>query len=148
MSATSQRHPSMWLLTPAAEKLFQNAKDQIYKIKLTASGRNSVASKNKKSKESGGGMRRLIPVLEENPKWRLLHEVLTNIEEKWNAKQEEERKKMKKKAQRGNNGPYDEGKTSGGAKVLVMVKDERTLEAIQSYLKGKKEPCSYDGYVI
>jgi DNA excision repair protein ERCC-4 len=94
----SARNPSLWLLTPAADRLFRIAKKRIYTIipsKPTAKNPNPVS--------------RLQPILEVNPKWRLLHQVLTEIERKSKDRQ-------------------------GGARVLVMVKDERTLESIKSYL--------------
>lgn len=52
--------------------------------------------------------------MEVNPKWKLLHQILTEIEKK--SKDVE-----------------------GGPRVLVMVKDERTLETIKSYLVDGSE---------
>ena len=99
MSAAS-KHPSMWLLTPAADVLFRKAKERIYRLEIkkpTASIPNPVG--------------RLIPVLEENPKWRLLKKVLEEIEE--------------------NENKHEEGRPFA---TLVMLKDERTLDGVRSYL--------------
>lgn len=105
MSAAS-RHPAMWLLTPAADLLFRRAKERIYTIKR---GKPTAAVPQPVGK--------LVPVLEENPKWRLLRKVLTEIEEA-------EAKRKKKK-------------TSSFARqstIVVMVKDDRTVDAVRSYL--------------
>jgi DNA excision repair protein ERCC-4 len=90
----------MWLLTPAADLLFRKAKERIYNIQHkqpTAQIPNPVS--------------KLKPVLEENPKWRLLKKVLDEIQEK-EAKREHIRP----------------------ATILVMVKDERTVDAVRAYL--------------
>jgi DNA excision repair protein ERCC-4 len=97
----SARFPSLWLLTPAAERLFTVAKERIYRVVVpdpTAKHSNPLPQ--------------IVPVLEENPKWKLLHQVLSEIEEK-NRDTE--------------------------VRVLVMVKDERTLETIKSYLLDGRE---------
>ena len=101
----SARTPSLWLLTPAADRLFKIAKQRIYNIiptKPTAKNPNPVS--------------RLKPVLEENPKWKLLHQILTEIEKK--SKDED---------------------SDSDARILVMVKDERTLDTIKSYLLDGKD---------
>jgi len=107
MSAAS-RHPSMWLLTPAADLLFRTAKERIYTISVP-----------KPTKKVPKPVAKLKPILEENPKWRLLRKLLDEIQEDYEGK--------KKSA--------DDGPTN----VLVMVKDERTLEALKSYLVDGKE---------
>ena len=106
MSAAS-RHPSMWLLTPAADLLFRTAKERIYTITVP-----------KPTKKVPKPVAKLQPILEENPKWRLLRKVLEEIEQ-----------------------DYQENKSSaeGPTNVLVMVNDERTLEALRSYLVEGKE---------
>ena len=107
MSAAS-RHPSMWLLTPAADLLFRTAKERIYTVVVP-----------KPTKKVPKPVAKLKPVLEENPKWRLLRKVLDEIQEDYEVK-----KSLK------DDGPVN---------VLVMVKDERTLEALSSYLVDGKE---------
>lgn len=109
MSAAS-RHPSMWLLTPAADLLFRTAKERIYTIVVP-----------KPTKKVPKPVAVLKPVLEENPKWRLLRKILDEIQEDYEGK---------KKSVDGNDGPVN---------VLVMVKDERTLDALKSYLVDGKE---------
>jgi DNA excision repair protein ERCC-4 len=110
MGAAS-RNPSMWLLMPAADMLFRKAKERIYKVEQgrpTAKVAKPVA--------------KLKPVLEETPKWKLLRQVLGEI-------QEEEVKKKETKNESGNS-----NLEAGPVNVLVMVKDEKTVEAIRAYL--------------
>ncbi len=102
----SARTPSLWLLTPAADHLFKTAKERIFTIvKPKATPKNSKP------------VAQLRPILEVNPKWRLLHHVLSEIEHK----------------------SKDDGNTKEDIRVLVMVKDQRTLETIKSYLVDGKE---------
>jgi len=104
-NSAGARHPSMWLLTPSAERLFKTAKARIYKIeagKPTASVPKPVS--------------RLVPVLEENPKWRLLKTILTEIKEKEEAKKK------------------DQTALAPPTTILVMVKDSSTLRSLRQYL--------------
>eukprot|EP00977_Amphora_coffeiformis_P017512 scaffold5771_cov171-Amphora_coffeaeformis.AAC.29 len=106
LSAAS-RYPSLWLLTPAADMLFRQAKERLYRI-----------VRSKPTKKEPNPPAKLETILEENPKWKLLQQVLTEI------RQEYEKQEVK-----------PEGPTT----ILVMVKDDRTLETLKSYLKdGKK----------
>jgi DNA excision repair protein ERCC-4 len=107
MSAAS-RHPSMWLLTPAADVLFRKAKERIYTIHR----RNPTA-------KIPNPVGKLIPVLEENPKWRLLKKVLGEIQ------------------QEGEDKPGNPDRRP--ATILVMVKDERTVDAVRAYLVDGKD---------
>ena len=117
--SASSRTPSMWLMTPAGENVFRLAKERVYRVvnagKRSASGANISVG-------------RLLPVLEENPKERLLQQVLTEIENRWHAK--------KTQQDGGKSGKFND--TSGN--VLLMVKDEATLESIRVYLSvgGKR----------
>jgi DNA excision repair protein ERCC-4 len=90
----------MWLLSPAAEVLFKKAKERIYMIKK---GKSTALVPNPVS--------RLIPVLEGNPKWNLLGNLLGRI--------------RNEESQFGRKRP---------ATVLIVVKDERTAEGVRSYL--------------
>lgn len=99
MSASS-RHPSMWLLTPAANIMFKKAKERIY-----------VIEKRKPTAKVPNPVSRLRPVLEENPKWRLLKKILFEI-------QQAEKKK--------------EG--AGNATILIMCRDEQTVDTVKTYL--------------
>ncbi|VEU40547.1 unnamed protein product [Pseudo-nitzschia multistriata] len=104
MSAAS-RHPAMWLLTPAADLLFRRAKERIYKVhrpKPTETIPNPVG--------------KLIPVLEVNPKWKLLKNVLLEIKE------------IESK------GEQSSTLREQPATILVVVKDERTVDAVKSFL--------------
>jgi DNA excision repair protein ERCC-4 len=98
----SNRTPSLWLLTPAADRLFKLAKERIYTVVQT-----------KASKKNSGPIHRLQLTLEVNPKWRLLHQVLSEIQKKLTDGRE--------------------------ARVLVMVNDERTLQTVKSYLVDGKD---------
>eukprot|EP00536_Pseudo-nitzschia_multiseries_P018826 jgi/Psemu1/230429/e_gw1.3188.4.1 len=104
MSAAS-RHPAMWLLTPAADLLFRRAKERIYTMKRPDPTR-----------EVPRPVGKLVPVLEENPKWRLLKNVLLEIEELETTKREQ---------------PSDHRTATT---ILVVVKDERTVDAVKSFL--------------
>lgn len=91
--SAASRNPSMWLLTPAAEVLFKKAKERIYRIES-----------------------KLVPVLEENPKWRLLKTVLSEIK---NIEREKTRRRS--------------------ATILVMAKDERSVETLREYLVNGRD---------
>jgi len=110
MSAAS-RNPAMWLLTPAADLLFRRAKERIYTV-----------HRPEPTRDVPRPLGKLVPVLEENPKWRLLKTVLEEIrevEEEKGAETETETEIT------------DRGTAST---ILVMVKDERTVDALKSFL--------------
>ena len=69
---------------------------------------------------------KLQRVLEEKPKERLLHQVLTEIENRWSSKQ--------RKTQEGKEDGSPPFTPSASANVLLMVKDERALQSIRSFL--------------
>lgn len=99
-NSASARHPSLWMLTPAAERIFSKAKDRVYQIRPgqpTAKVPNPLST--------------LVPVLEENPKWRLLRKVLGEIRDE----------------------TRDE--TLRQPTVLVLVKEEKTVEDLKDYLR-------------
>jgi DNA excision repair protein ERCC-4 len=99
MSATS-RYPAMWLTTPAADLLYRKAKERMY---ILQRGKPTAAVPNP--------MSRLKPVLEENPKWRLLKQVLHEIRQE-EAKQQ----------------------SALQSTILVLVREERSAHAIRQYL--------------
>jgi DNA excision repair protein ERCC-4 len=99
--SAASRHPSMWLLTPAADMLFRKAKERLYTL-----------IKPKATKKVPNPVAKLKPVLEENPKWRLLRHIIKEIHEDYSKKT----------------------KTLGPVNVLIMVKDERTVADVRSYL--------------
>lgn len=109
-SSAMSRYPAMWLLTPAADLLFRKAKERIYKI-----------HRPKPTEDVPEPMGKLIPVLEENPKWRLLKKVLLEIEEI-------ESKRQQSVSRRGQ-----------PAIIMVVVKDERTVETVNSYLVNGRD---------
>ena len=105
MSAVS-RHPAMWLLTPTADLLFRRAKERIYKIRRP-----------KPTEDVPQPVGKLVPILEENPKWRLLKKVLLEIEE------------IETKLEQ-----FVSSSRGQPATIVVVVKDERTVDAVKSFL--------------
>ena len=113
MSAAS-RNPSMWLLQPAADMMFRKAKERIYKVvqgKPSAKVKKPVAQ--------------LKAVLEETPKWKLLKQVLEEIQEEENKNRQDEKTAFS-------------DNLDSPVNVLVMIKDEKSLDAIRSYLVDGK----------
>ncbi|KAG7367621.1 ERCC4 domain containing protein [Nitzschia inconspicua] len=108
MSAAS-RHPAMWLLTPAADMIFKKAKERIYKIQTK-----------EPTPKVPKPVVKLLPVLEENPKWRLLKNVLLEIKQQTEQQQQQERQLQEE----------EESQVT----ILVVVKDDRTVDIVRSYL--------------
>ena len=69
-TSAASRHPSLWLLTPAADSLFRTAKERLYSIHYKDP-----------SEEIPNPVGVLVPSLEDNPKWRLLKTVLGEIKD-------------------------------------------------------------------
>jgi len=116
MSAAS-RYPSMWLLEPTGEMLFQKAKERLYKI-VAASGKSKMKRPLSTTDEPQMEPSVLHPFLEENPKWGLLRKVLTEIQDEFNK---------------------NHNFSTKAARILVMVKDERTIHTLQSCLTQGSE---------
>jgi len=113
MSAVS-KNPSYWMLQEAGEKVFRLAKERVYRLVSVAPNKDSTP------------VVKLKQVLEEKPKEVLLHQVLTEVDNRWNAKQQKVRERND-----------DDGsvlRATSSANVLLMVKDERSLRSVQSYL--------------
>lgn len=104
--SAASRQPSMWLLTPAADMIFRKAKERLYTV-----------TKPKPTKKVPNPVARLEPILEENPKWRLLLHIVKEIHDEYTKKT----------------------KTIGPVNVLIMVKDEKTLDDVRSYLMVGKQ---------
>lgn len=102
--SAASRHPSMWLLEAAADALFRKAKERVYIVHRPAP-----------TAEVPKPVSQLVTVLEENPKWKLLKTILHEI------RQEDEAKRK------------DDG-CGAVTNILVMVKDDKTLDGLQSYL--------------
>ena len=116
MTSAKTRYPSMWLLTPAADLLFRKAKERIYKIhrhRPTSMVPNPVSH--------------LVPILEENPKWKLLRSVMQEVEQDYRDHH------------------ADEKDSVGPTTVLVMAKDDRTVETLRSYLTENFDSTSSSG---
>jgi DNA excision repair protein ERCC-4 len=109
-ASAQTRHPSLWLLTPAANVLFKNAKARCY----------TTLKPPLPTVKDPHPVGRLVPVLEVNPKWKLLRHVLEEVESEYRKQQTEQ--------------PQGPSVIVGPTTILVMVQDGRTLEAIQSYL--------------
>ena len=89
--------------------MFQLAKDRVYRIKPSV----------------GKSVGKLERVLEENPKERLVQQVLTEIQTRWDTKV-----------------TSTDGFTSPrSANVLMMVKDGFTLRSLQSFISFGKDVC-------
>jgi DNA excision repair protein ERCC-4 len=98
IKARSLGHSS-WIIDKVGERLFELAKARVYRIKPS----------------NGKSIGRLERVLEENPKERLVQQVLTEIQNRWDAKATS------------TDGPRS-------ANVLLMVKDGYTLRSLQSFI--------------
>ncbi|CEG44750.1 dna repair endonuclease xpf [Plasmopara halstedii] len=118
---SQQRFPSPWLFTDAADRLLTAAKERLYQIvdyktKKVVNPRRLTCS-NKSGSESVDNAE-LKLVLEHNPKWDALHEILDEVHEKQQT--------MRKQN-------FGQG-AAGGASVLIMVKDERTCAQLREFL--------------
>lgn len=116
-----QRFPSPWLFTDAADRLLTAAKGRLYQIvdsktKVPINPRQLTCSS--KSGSNDGDNAELKLVLEHNPKWDALNEILDEVHEK----------QMKLRKQNTGQG------AAGGANVLIMVKDERTCAQLREFL--------------
>lgn len=109
-SSSNSRSPSMWLLTPAADLLFRKAKERIYVIQRSNASSKTVSTPS------------LLPILEENPKLKLLRKILTEIQADWKDKNLNESTRI-----------------IGGSQILVMVKDVKSLDVVKSYLVQGKD---------
>ncbi|KAF2074524.1 hypothetical protein CYY_004151 [Polysphondylium violaceum] len=125
-----------WLETPEAENLFQHTRDRLFKTikkKTSSSSTSSTsidvndidadASPNKKLKtesnnNNNNNEQQKVMILEQNPKWNLLYQILQEIEDENN-------------------------KSDTPGNILVFVKDERTVLQIQSFLN-----LGGDGYLL
>ena len=122
-TSAAARTPSMWLLTPAAEMIFQKAKERIY-----------VMTRDKPTTSIPNPVCKLKPVLEEIPKWKLLRQTLTKIKFDWEKRKEYKNQQYNKEMDH-----HHHHRTTVGARVLVMVRDNRTLDTVKSYLVDGKE---------
>ncbi|KAG2763845.1 hypothetical protein PC129_g5744 [Phytophthora cactorum] len=114
-----QRFPSPWLFTDAADRLLTAAKERLYQI-VDPKTNKPVYLRQQSSNGSGPNAAdnaELKLVLELNPKWDALKEILDEV-------YDEQSKKMENK----------DKLAAGGANVLVMVKDERTCAQLREFL--------------
>lgn len=109
--SASSRNQSYWMLQDAGENLFRLAKERVYRL---------IRAETEENKPFW----RLKRVLEHKPKERLLLEVLTEIEKRWNDKL--------CKARDGNKD--GSSSSAANANVLLLVKDERALRSVRTYL--------------
>ncbi|CAH0476693.1 unnamed protein product [Peronospora belbahrii] len=117
-----QRFPSSWLFTDAADRLLSAAKERLYQIvdpttKKPVNLRQLGASNGAALQTAN--IAELKLVLEQNPKWDALKEIVDEVHE-----QQCDQKKKKNQ----------EKLAAGGASVLVMVKDERTCAQLREFL--------------
>lgn len=121
MSAAS-KYPSMWLLEAATDALFRKAKERVYVI--VYNNRTTTAPT---TADAPKPVAQLVTVLEENPKWKLLKSVLHEI-------RQEDHDNQCKKSRDGTKSDADECGSYSKKNILVMVKDNKTLDTIKSYL--------------
>ncbi len=108
MSAASKSQ-SYWMLQEAGECIFRLAKERVYRLITVTTANNQPVVKLKR-------------ILEHKPKEVILHQVLSEIENQWNRKREVARDKK-----------YPVPSSANG-NVLLMVKDERALRSVRTYL--------------
>ena len=104
IKARSLGHSS-WIVDKVGERLFELAKARVYRIKPS----------------NGKTVKKLERVLEENPKERLVQQLLTEIQNRWDTK-----------------AAADET-FPRSANVLMMVKDGYTLRSLQSFISLGKD---------
>ena len=104
IKARSLGHSS-WIVDKVGERLFELAKARVYRIKPF----------------NGKSVKKLERVLEENPKERLVQQILTEIQNRWDNKAEASETFPR------------------SANVLMMVKDGYTLRSLQSFISLGKD---------
>lgn len=109
--SASSRNQSYWMLQDAGENLFRMAKERVYRL---------IRAENEEKEP----VWRLKRVLEHKPKEKLLSEVLTEIEKRWNDKVCKNRNEKKDGL----------SYSATNSNVLLMVKDERALRSVRTYL--------------
>jgi DNA excision repair protein ERCC-4 len=119
-----QRFPSPWLFTDAADRLLSAAKERLYQI-VDSRTRKPINLRQIASSSAAGSTTadnaELKLVLEENPKWSALKEILDEVHE---DQQTAEKKRSSREK---------DSVAAGGASVLVMVKDERTCAQLREF---------------
>ena len=107
-ASAGSKYQSDWMLQGPGENIFRLAKERVYRV------------------VSSGGNTRLKHVFEDKPKEILLHQVLTEIENRWKSKEQEGK----------NDGDESSPAIPSSANVLLVVKDERALRSVHSYLSN------------
>ena len=120
-ASAGARHPSMWILSDTGDVIFRRARERIYRIE-----------QDRPSKKVPRPVARLRPVLEGNPKWSLLEQVVWEIRNDWPVRMRHRSASVGGSRE----GTQDE---CGGARVLVMVKDDRTLDSVRTFLTEGKD---------
>ncbi|KAK9094852.1 hypothetical protein Scep_026321 [Stephania cephalantha] len=129
---------SIWMFTDSSHKIFELAKKRVYRLvhsaggKLDGNNKRTVGKKRKaekhyeidKEESRANSEMSLDEVLEESPKWRILREILEEIEE--------ERRKKALPAEGGDEVLDVEFKNGT---VLVACKDERSCMQLEDCLK-------------
>lgn len=128
-AAKDQKHPSLWMLTSAGDSVFTAAKERVYRIvPLSPSETSSFNGPTITDTKPGSGSVTygLKVVLEPNPKWSLLSDMLDEVEEALGcaAIRESDARLHAQQA------------TRPGASVLVLTRDDRTSNCLQQYLTG------------
>ncbi|CAM9640825.1 unnamed protein product [Ectocarpus sp. 6 AP-2014] len=137
--AAAVRDPPLWIGTSAADRLFVTAKARVYKIvpRNGAGGaahgpRNSgvAAKKNATAAAAAAAAAYEVKlVLEENAKWRLAADVMKEIRDLHAARQRQH--VVSKSPVPAESSAAAE--PAGGARVLVLVKDEQTCTQLRQH---------------
>ncbi|TDH72931.1 hypothetical protein CCR75_008688 [Bremia lactucae] len=116
-----QRFPSPWLFTDAADRLLTAAKERLYQL-VDVTTKKPINCRQppftKKLSSPGTNNVELKLILEQNPKWDALNEILDEFHDKHQPKSKQLNDRL----------------VAGGASVLVMVKDERTCAQLREFL--------------
>jgi hypothetical protein len=129
-AAKDQKHPSLWMLTSAGDAVFTAAKERVYRVVPLSSceiplfrGPTVIDTK------PGGGSVTygLQVILEPNPKWSLLSDMLDEVEDA-----------LESAAIRDSDTALHARLAAAqpGAGVLVLTRDDRTSNSLLQYLTG------------
>lgn len=126
-----QSEPSQWLMSDAGKKLFDAARDRIFEIVPLNPG-HSVPHGCAAATDADGKRAYLRMVLEENPRWRLLHEVILEAKDVCDqvGGGDDGDSKCERKA---GTAPFDSA-ASGGARILVLARTSKTCSQIRDVL--------------
>eukprot|EP00466_Bigelowiella_natans_P010550 jgi/Bigna1/73579/fgenesh1_pg.25_\ len=134
----------LWMLTEGADRLFRLSRDRVFEVisdtPITAPLKDLV-----RRVKSRGGVKK---ILEPNPKWELLVEVLKEIaqevksferELKKGEEEEEEKEKKKVGGEGQKSGPPHRHRRRRIGKTVIFARDLPTCERLRRYLSSPSE---------